>query len=212
VVRAVPDLRPFFMSYAHAGAESNRAAERFFNELRGDLQTLVGLSVGTDMGFFDTEALGAAVSWRHELAEALGTCQVLVALLSAPYLHSEWCGKEWHAFTLREREPRRGAVRAQHQRAIVPVRWAPIPFPLPAVIQEEVQIFRPQGTRDYPDLPELYEKEGIYGLLKTNQEEAFDHIVWDLAKCIQQIYYSQRLISRDFVPEELRNVFEGGLP
>ena len=92
------------------------------------------------------------------------------------------------------------------------MRWAPIPFPLPSVVQDEVQIFRPQGTRDYPDLPQLYEKEGIFGLLRMKQEEAFQSTVWELAKSIQQIYYSQRLVPRHFAPEELRNVFEGGLP
>jgi len=212
VVRVVTILQPFFMSYAHAGPDSNLAAERFYKELRGDLQTLVGLPVGTDMGFFDTEGLRPAVRWRDELAAALGNCQVLVALLSVPYLHSEWCGKEWHAFTLREREPRPGGRPVQNQGAIIPVRWAPIPFPLPSVVQDEVQIFKPQSTPGLPDLPQLYEKEGVFGLLRMRQEEAFSRIVWDLANCIQQIYYSQRLKPRIFIPDELRNIFEGGLP
>ncbi len=205
-------LPPFFMSYAHAGPDSNQAAERFYKGLRGDLLTLVGLPVGTDMGFFDTEGLQPAVRWRDELADALGSCQVLVALLSVPYLKSDWCGKEWHAFTLREREPRPGVELPQNQGAIIPVRWAPIPFPLPSVVQDEVQIFRPQSTPSLPDLPQLYEKEGVFGLLRMNQGEAFDLIAWDLAKCIQRIYYSQQLKRRSFVAEDLRNIFEGGLP
>ena len=73
--------------------DSNQAAERFYKELRGDLLTLVGLPMGTDMGFFDTDGLQPAVRWRDELADALGTCQVLVALLSVPYLKSDWCGQ-----------------------------------------------------------------------------------------------------------------------
>lgn len=208
----MPNVQPFFISYAHAGADSNQAAERFYNELRGDLQTLVGLPVGTGMGFFDSDGLPAAIRWRYELAAALGTCQVLVALLSVPYLNSEWCGKEWHAFTLREREPLRGAKILQNQGWIIPVRWAPIPFDLPALVKDEVQIFRPKSTRAQPDLPERYEEEGVFGLLRRGQEDAFRDVVWDLAKCIQQIYYSQRLKPRKFVPDELRNVFEGGVP
>lgn len=207
-----PTLQPFFMSYAHAGSDSNNAAERFYKELRGDLQTLVHLPMGVDMGFFDTVGLQPAVRWRNELADALGNCQVLVALLSVPYLKSDWCGKEWHAFTVRERESRPGMNLPQNQGAIIPVRWAPIPFPLPSVVQDEVQIFRPQSTPSLPDLPQLYEKEGVFGLLRLKQEEAFDLIVWDLAKCIQRIYYSQQLKPRSFVPEDLRNIFEGGLP
>ena len=99
VVRAVPMLQPFFMSYAHAGPDSNHAAELFYKELRSDLITLVGQPVGSDMGFFDTGGLQPAVRWRDELAAALGSCQALVALLSVPYLNSERCGREWHAFT-----------------------------------------------------------------------------------------------------------------
>lgn len=209
---AVPNLQPFFISYAHAGTDSNHAAERFYHELRGDLQPLVGVPVGTGMGFFDSAGLRTAVRWRHELAAALGTCQVLVALLSVPYLKSEWCGKEWHAFTLREREQRQGANSTRNQGWIIPVRWAPIPFPLPALVRDEVQIFRPKSTRTQRDLPERYEEEGLFGLLRMGEEDAFRDVVWDLAKCIQQIYYSQHLKPREFVPDELKNVFEGGVP
>jgi TIR domain len=212
VVHAVPSLPPFFISYAHAGPESNRAAERFYHELRGVLQPLVAPPVGTDMGFFDIARLSTGVRWRYELASALGTCQVLVALLSVPYLKSEWCGKEWHAFTMRETKPRQGAVAPGFQGPIVPVRWAPIPFALPPQVGEEVQIFRPISNKLHPDLAEQYDNEGLFGLLRRGYEEAFMDAVWDLAKCIQQIYYSQVLLPRQFDPDELRNVFEGEVP
>jgi TIR domain len=216
VVRAVLTLPPFFISYAHAGSDSNNAAERFYYELRGDLQTLVRRPVGSSMGFFDSQGLRAAVRWREELADALGKCQVLVALLSVPYLDSEWCGKEWHAFTLRERELLPGATGFQNQGPIIPVRWAPIPFDLPPVVKDEAQFFKPQSTgdqrsaADQSDLAERYEEEGIFGLLRKGQVDDFHGIVWDLAKCIQQICYNQVLRPRVFDPSELRNVFEGG--
>jgi hypothetical protein len=211
VVHAVPSLPPFFISYAHAGTESNRAAERFYHELRGVLQPLVAPPVGTEMGFFDIAGLPTGVRWRYELAAALGTCQVLVALLSVPYLKSDWCGKEWHAFTMREVSRQPGLVTPGNQGAIIPVRWAPIPFKLPPV-GEEVQIFRPNSTKAYPDLPEQYDDEGLFGLLHRGYEEAFKDAVWDLARSIQQIYYSQVLVPRKFDPDELRNVFEGEVP
>ena len=144
MVRAIPNLPPFFISYAHAGPDSNNAAERFYHELRGDLQTLVGVPVGTSMGFFDAEGLRTGVRWRDELTDALGTCQVLVALLSVPYLDSAWCGKEWHAFNLRERELLPGANGFKNQGPIIPIRWAPIPFDLPPVVKDEAQFFKPQ--------------------------------------------------------------------
>ena len=52
------------------------------------------------LGFMDQEMPGG-MQWADELLHAAGTCQVLVALLSAPYLKSEWCGMEWHAFSQR---------------------------------------------------------------------------------------------------------------
>jgi TIR domain len=216
VVRAVSNLPPFFISYAHAGPDSNNAAERFYYELRGDLQTLVRRPVGTSMGFFDAEGLRTGVRWRDELTDALGQCQVLVALLSVPYLDSEWCGKEWHAFTLREREPLPGVTGFRNQGPIIPIRWAPIPFDLPPVVKDEAQFFKPQSGKDQQsvrvqqDLAERYEEEGIFGLLRKGQIDAFRSVVWDLAKSIQQIYYNQLLKPREINPGQLRNVFEGG--
>jgi hypothetical protein len=200
------NLPPVFISYAYAGGESNGAAERFFYRLRQDLQPLIALPVGTDIGFFDTSALATGTRWRSELANALGTCQVLVSLLSVPYLQSEWCGREWHAFTLREIVPRPGTNGLQYHSSIIPVRWAPIPFRVPSVI-ESVQLFKPSSNRRHPDLPERYDEDGIFGLLQGGEEEAFQEIVWDLAKLIQQIYYSQLLIPKNLERDELRNVF-----
>jgi hypothetical protein len=133
--------------------------------------------VDTGIGFFDIEGLRTGVRWREELADALGTCQVLVALLSTPYLDSEWCGKEWHAFTLREREPLPVAIGFKNQGPIIPIRWAPVPLELPSAVKDGAQFFKPQnvgdqqGAADQPDLAERYE----------------------------------------FSPEELSNVFEGGV-
>lgn len=225
----VSDLPPFFISYAHAGPDSNNAAERFYYELRGDLQTLVRRPVGASMGFFDAEGLRTGVRWRVELTEALGQCQVLVALLSVPYFDSAWCGMEWHAFTLRERELLPGATGFRNQGPIIPIRWAPLPFDLPPVVKDEAQFYTPRGGMDQPsgagqqsapdrpgaggqsDLVRQYEEEGIFGLLRRGQVDAFRGVVWDLAKCIQQIYYNQVLKPRTTVPGELRNVFEGGV-
>ncbi|MGD0703755.1 MAG: toll/interleukin-1 receptor domain-containing protein [Trebonia sp.] len=208
---SVNNAPPVFISYARAGAASDQAVGRFFNELRGNLQELIALPVGTDMAFLDSESLPPAARWQNELTDALGTCQVLVALLSVPYLESEWCGKEWHAFTLREREPLPGADKLRQQASIVPVRWAPIPFTLPAAVND-VQIFTPPGTKRQPDLPRQYAEAGIFGLLRGGQEDAFHEVVWDLSKRIQQIYYSQRLRPRLFVPDELRNALASGAP
>src|ERR1035438_278277 len=108
VARIVADRgMPFFLSYAHANKgssnggkvhDSDRKAEQFYFDLMNDLGQLIGLGTGEELGFMDTRLKGG-ITFVPELMHLLGTCQILVPLLSAPYLSSEWCGKEWHAFS-----------------------------------------------------------------------------------------------------------------
>jgi TIR domain len=208
-----PDARtPFFISYAHTGAESDERANLFYHRLCGHIQTLVDVPVGTALGFFDQDGISPAVLWDKELAEALGTCQVMVALLNPPYLNRVWCAKEWHAFTLRKSEPLPGATGSPNLGPILPVRWAPIPASVK--IPREVgkpQFFTPTNTSKQPGLVKSYEEDGVYHLLEDD-DNAARTIVWQLAKRIQDIYYSHRLLPRVFKQGDLRNVFESGDP
>jgi hypothetical protein len=210
---------PFFLSYPRTDAKSgsrggprssDQLVKRFFDELCSEVAPLVHRPYGSDMGFMDVEWLPGGMSWHPELIHALGTCQVLVGLLSAPYLMSEWCGKSWHAFTLRERTTVKGGDASQYQGCIIPVLWAPIAFEVPAVIKDHVSIFVPKPTRRDPDLPRLYGQRGIFGLMRVREEDAVSEIVWQLAQLIQKIYYSQRLEPRAFEPNELINIFRRG--
>jgi hypothetical protein len=203
---------PLFLSYAHLSPESDRLAERFYNELRDNLQTLIALPLSTDIGFFDKVKIRPAVHWDQELADALGTCQVLVALVSVPYLKREWCGKEWHAFKMRDPVPKPDANRSPNLGPIIPVRWTPVPsFKLPAEVGK-VQFFTPTNTADQHELSDVYNEEGVFRLLRAGNEGAFGEIVWQLAKCIQDIYYCQQLLSKEFAPSDLRNIFEDDAP
>jgi hypothetical protein len=210
---------PFFLSYPRTDAKSggrggprssDQLVARFFGELSDEVAPLVHRSVGSDMGFMDVEGLPGGMNWHPELIRALGTCQVLVSLLSAPYLMSEWCGREWHAFTLRRRTTVQGANASQYQGCIIPVLWAPIAGDVPPVVKDHVSVFVPQPTRRSPDLPHLYEQRGIFGLMRAREIGAVSEIVWQLAKLIQKIYYSQRLEPREFEPQELINIFRRG--
>jgi TIR domain len=210
---------PFFLSYPRTDAKSggrggarssDQLVGRFFDELCAEVAPLVHLQYGSDMGFMDVEGLPGGMNWHPELMRALGTCQVLVSLLSAPYLMSEWCGKEWHAFTLRNRTTQQGAHASPYQGCIIPVLWAPIAFEVPAVVKDHVNIFSPKPTRRDPDLPRLYRQRGIFGLMRAREEDAVIEIVWQLAQLIQNIYYGQRLETRAFEPHELINIFRRG--
>jgi TIR domain len=208
---------PFFLSYPRIDAKlgdrggersSDRLVRQFYDDLCQDVAPLVHLQYGSDMGFIDIEDLPGGMNWHPELMRALGTCQVLVGLLSVPYLTSEWCGKEWHAFALRHKTSQASAN--PHQGCIIPVRWAPIAIELPAVVKDHVSIFTPTPTQRDPELPQRYRREGIFGLLQAGERDAVSEIVWQLAKLIQAIYYSQRLEPRHFEPHELENAFREG--
>jgi hypothetical protein len=215
----VPDNgTPFFLSYARARGDagtqgmahfSDLYTSRFFFDLCEDLSQLISRTPGADVGFMDTRTYGG-VHWREELLHAAGTCQVLVALLSAPYLSSEWCGKEWCAFSRRTSRALSGMDGSLHQGHIIPVRWAPVRFSLPSVVKEEM-IFSPSEAPD-PELPAEYKANGIYGLLRMGREDSYKIIVWQLAMLISRIYHGRRLRTRKFDIDELCNVFNGAAP
>jgi hypothetical protein len=210
---------PFFLSYPRTDAKSggrggprssDQLVRRFFDELCSEVAPLVHLPYGSDMGFMDVESLPGGMTWHPGLIHALGTCQVLVGLVSAPYLKSDWCGREWHAFTLRNRTTVTGSNASPCQGCIIPVLWAPMAFDAPAVVKDHVSMFLPKPTRRDPQLPQLYERRGIFGLMRAREEDAVSEIVWQLAQLIQKIYYGQRLEPREFKPRELINLFSRG--
>ena len=201
----------FFLSYAQTAHESDGTAERFYSELRAYIQTLVNVPVGTALGFFDQVGTEPATRWDAEWAEALGACQVLVPLVSAPYLGREWCGKEWHAFTQRKAEAVAGAGSSPTPTPIVPVLWAPVPFALPAALGKQ-QFFTPTNTKQQPELVHAYEEDGMFHLLDKGDKGVSSMIIWQLARRIQTIYYSQRLQPRKFQPADLEDVFQSGTP
>jgi hypothetical protein len=204
---------PFFLSYARAregagnpGAArfSDLMAERFYFDLSENVGQLIIRETGADIGFMDTGMQGG-MHWVDELLHAAGTCQMLIPLLSVPYLSREWCGMEWYAFSQRSVQRLAGAF--PNQGWIIPVRWAPVPPELPSPVSDEM-IFSPTGKPD-PELPAQYEVNGVYGLLRMGQEDSYQIIVWQLAMLVAKIYHSQRLKARRFRLEELQNAFQG---
>jgi len=223
VGRALPDRRaapyhgpPFFLSYARAESRasgsgdaqySDQMAERFYLDVAQNVDQLIGRRTGEEPGFMDTRIPGG-MQWADELLRAAGTCQMLVALLSAPYLDSEWCGMEWCAFSRRSAVRLRGAKQFKRQGWIIPVHWAPVSFPLPSTVSHDM-IFSPESKPD-PGLPAEYRAEGVFGLLRMGQEHSYQIIAWHLAKRISNIYHSQHLRRRIFKQEDLKNCFQEG--
>jgi hypothetical protein len=189
-----PGAPVFFVSYARpravhhdvAPAERNRHAMRFFSDLTVIVNELIPVLPGHDPGFMDM-AMEGGERWEKHLLSAAGTCQVFIALLSGPYLRSEWCAMEWDVFS------RRSVVRRTDQRpdtetCVLPVHWVPIVEDIPEVVSG-VNRFTPAGLPD-DNFREQYRRHGVYGLLQRGQESVYQSIIWALALRIQQLRYS----------------------
>jgi hypothetical protein len=206
---------PFFVSYARArdgsgnpgtAHFSEQMTRRFFMDLSEDVSQLISRTTGADVGYMDIRTEGGK-NWLDELLHAAGTCQVLIALVSAPYLSSEWCGKEWCAFSRRTPQSVPGAAASPRQGHIIPVLWAPVPFALPPLVSAEM-FFSPTEIPN-PELPAEYKANGVYGLLRMERKDSYQIVVWQLAMLISKIYYNQLLEPREFKLEDLHDVFQG---
>jgi TIR domain len=210
-----PGMPLFFLSYARAGSVSqtngprpgsNGQVDNFFGDLSVNVAELVHRRPGADPGFMDNRSMKGGARWTEELLHAVGSCQVFVALLSAPYVSSEWCGMEWYAFS------RRKVTKLEESAfnpltCIIPVAWAPVLGEQIPPCVDEVQRFSPDDLPD-PDMARRYETDGVFGLLRMRQEIPYQAVVWRLAQRIAEIYHSHSVEPRTFDRAELRNIFQ----
>lgn len=194
----------FFLSYAHAGRGQQGLLVRFFDDLSENVAQLVSRPAGADPGYMD-KSMGGGNRWAGELLRAIGSCRVFVALLSASYFESKWCGMEWFAFSQRTVVKYAGNGPEQ-QSAIIPVVWAaPLPPDQTPAVVADIQRFSP-GAAPNMDISRAYEAEGVFGLLKT-QVGLYDAVVWRLAQRISDIYYGYQVEPRLLRQHELRDIF-----
>ena len=209
---------PFFLSYARAGRsqpplppehDPDRLVERFFRDLLMDVAELLGLGMGAEVGFMD-RSMRPGTLWTDKLLDAVGTCQVLVALLSPRYLTRDWCGMEWDAFARRTVQ-RSGSGATTRQGCIIPVVWTPMQGDqLPEPVSAEMW-FSPT-TRPDPDTLTEYQDKGVYGLLRTKQEARYQIVAWEISREIGHVYRSHWLEHCVFTRQELSNIFQGDTP
>lgn len=214
---AAPDHRAplFFFSHANAhkaangarGADADEPFLTFFTDLSLYVNQLIYRPTGADPGFVD-KGMRSGVDWEREILGAVSSCQVFVALISEPYIHREWCGKEWDAFTRRRTwhvEDRRPA----DSPCIIPIVWAPLGARSQPKAVTARQLFTPKDPRD-AQVAARYTSEGVFGLLNTDLD-AYRSTVWILAKEIQRLVFDY-WVEPCAVPVigDLRNVFEEG--
>ncbi|GLY00195.1 MULTISPECIES: hypothetical protein [Actinoplanes] len=184
-VFAVSYGRPAHPQPVAAPREPATHVMRFFDDLTANVSELIGSPVGQHPGFLDIHHGGGEL-WEPTVLRAVGTCQVLISLLSQRYLfQSAWCAREFDLFTRRRVVPRAGSGPVMES-AVVPVLWTPFRDQLPPLIAK-VNVFSPTGLPD-PDYGERYRTDGLFGLIETRQSDVYKMIVWRLALHIQRLH------------------------
>lgn len=208
---ADPRVPLFFVSYAHAAVgmgqqDPDRYVVEFFEELSMNVALLFGREAGNDPGFLDRWSLRGGRRWSRELLTAVGTCQVFIPLISMPLVQSDWCGREWDAFS-RRTVVNRHTGGTDHETAVVPLLWSPVPNDRVPTVISDIQRFAPMGLPD-TSVALNYGREGLYGLRMVGMEPAYKAIVWQLAKRVVEIVGTHRVEAlRVNGPDELHNVF-----
>ena len=95
----------FFVSYARPPGSPSRDDPSPVGELAQDLNFEIGQHVRQGSrqvppGVSDRE-IPIGDNWRRFISHMLAEAHVLIALVSTPYLDSDWCGKEWAVFSQR---------------------------------------------------------------------------------------------------------------
>lgn len=213
-----PDRRwpLFFVSHAIRHSAPRKVGDpapndhltRFFDDLSENVSQLFYRPPGADPGFIDRTMEGG-VAWQKELLTNVGTCQVLVALVSDPYTHRDWCAWEWDAF-MRRTVWQRGDKTIVENPCLIPVLWAPIRQDrMPGVIRAR-QIFVPTRSLQ-AGFDSKYRSEGIFGLLETGHDQIYGAVMWDLAfrvvDCALNYWVAPGIPSSS---GELRNEFDEG--
>lgn len=193
----------FFLSYAHT-APPGKEVIKFFADLSEDVAAQVSLPTGSEPGFMN-KSMHAGSLWAEDLLSAVGTCQVFVALLSDPYVASEWCSREWFAFSQRKVTNVSGDVNP-HRTGMIPVWWTPVPMHrLPAAVTK-VQFFSPRAMPG-ENIAARYESDGVYGLMRRRKEALYRGVVWHLAQSIAEFHFSCEVASQILREGELHDIF-----
>jgi FxsC-like protein len=158
-----PEAPVFFISYAHGPDDGH--VRRLFEDLSAELRRHGMPAAGDEVGVLDSD-VGTGEDWQQRLAEALASCKVFIPIYSPRYFTSQWCGREWEAFTTRR-------LRASEPAAVLPVQWVPMQdLPPPARDLRAPTV----------ELGQAYAERGLYGLIRTRRfRDEYESFVTRLA-------------------------------
>lgn len=180
----------FFVSYARnhvqANVEGKTPVLRLYDDLSSHIGEFIKIRPGRQPGFVD-RGMPSGDRWPGRLAESVGTCQVFVPLVSAPYTESDWCERELTGFRRREVKRIRDRL-PDHGTAVLPVLWTPLmdeedwPETLTDVQRFSVEM-------QNAELHRRYVEQGLFLLMHTDAKDYQAVVAW-LAYRIVQIYSS----------------------
>ncbi|MCK9877675.1 TIR-like protein FxsC [Frankia sp. Ag45/Mut15] len=190
----------FFLSYARLDGQDGAHLGRFVDDLRREVRARCGHPDVKEIGFLDTTNIAPGEAWSEGLTEALRRCHTFVAICSPSFFASEYCGKEWQAFSDRcqRGQPNQGTQLP----ALLPVIWTPLPR-LPPVLA--------RLQYDHTGFGELYSRRGLRYLLqlKRNHDDYQEFLV-ALAERIVHLVQVSPLPPQAEMPDfyRIRSAFE----
>ncbi len=180
--------RGFFFSYARANRDEY--LNRFYQDLC-DEAALKDYWPNREIGFFDAKAIETGTIWDEELAKALRTSSVLVAMCSPDYVNSTYCGKEFQVFRERHREYVARYRPVNAPRFIFPVIWGHPGGSLREVILRYQLADDGMGEGKFPT---AYMQEGLRYVMKLERHrEDYKTLVTHLAHRIVDASKEHRL-------------------
>lgn len=194
-----------FVSYRHVSNESrDRWVDRFCEELQVRLEELVGQVVI----WRDKPELRAGDLWRPEIAEALDSAAVFIAIFSRTYLDSDVCRQELDRFLGRSK----GAA-ADTRHPIIPIFKQPrkpdqeLPQELAEIHRHEFFEWDPPGSNRFRE----YSPDSN-GEISPAFRETLERLAQDLMYILEELKGTrQRTVGTIFlatVGPELHNVRE----
>lgn len=160
----------FFVSYARADPRENEEIEEFVDDLSAEVVGAVGRN-GGEPAFFDRH-IEPARDWSEAILNGLCTSKALICLISESYVASNYCGREFSAFSQRLKQA--NALAAD---LIIPVIWRVVSRELPpplAALQN-----------DHIDFPRTYKELGLVRLKrKSRYHDDYMDVVEKLADVI----------------------------
>ncbi|MEU9915889.1 toll/interleukin-1 receptor domain-containing protein [Streptomyces sp. NPDC051001] len=148
----------FFTSYSELPAKRSYV-ERFHLDVKEEVEGRLGLRTACD-AFLDRLSMKSNDEWRYRIQEGACLTRTMLVLYSPRYFNSDWCAREWTAFT--ERVRRHREVHGGDGEHRVGVVWRRGPADLPEVVGNGQFLTGDHGS--------MYEEHGLFHLVPEKDE------------------------------------------